>query len=271
MSAATFPSRAQLIVLFLLFIGGQFLSVLIILALSALAGASAQSEVPDWAFPIAGVLSMVPMLTYAWRRAGRPPLRLDFSDCLPLRASAAVLVATLLIAFCAGILAGYLPTSEYVPQVGENLRPGIGMFLSIVVIAPLLEEVLCRGILLPALLRKRSPRSSIVISAVFFGLLHLNPAHVIAATILGLVLGYVYYRTRSLALVVGLHAVNNLVAYVGGVVMMGEEATLTTPEIVAQLALAPLAGYIGVRLLRWTMNRWQEARTELQPAPVRVD
>ncbi len=214
---------------------------------------------------------MAPIMIYAWRQAGRPPVKLQFSQCFPVRTTAPLLLATLLIAFCSGILAGYLPMAEYIPQVGENLRPGIGMFISIVFIAPVLEEVLCRGILLPALLRTRSPRTSIIVSAVVFGLMHLNPAHVIAATLVGLVLGYVYYRTRSLALVVSLHAVNNLLSYVGGVLETGAESAPGAPETVAQLALAPLAGYFGVRLLRWALDQRVEAPAELQPVPVRVD
>ncbi len=81
------------------------------------------------------------------------------------------------------------------------------------VLAPMLEEALFRGILLKGLLRNYSPAVAIGQSAFLFGLIHLNPAQSAAAMLTGLLLGWLYYRTRSLALCISFHAINNLLAF----------------------------------------------------------
>jgi membrane protease YdiL (CAAX protease family) len=78
--------------------------------------------------------------------------------------------------------------------------------------APILEEALFRGILLKGLLRNYPPRMAILQSAVLFGVFHFNPAQSVTATIIGLLLGWLYYRTRSLAVCMVLHGLNNLLA-----------------------------------------------------------
>ena len=70
-----------------------------------------------------------------------------------------------------------------------------------------------RGLLKSA---KIKPVWAIVISAVFFAFIHLNPWQAIPAFLLGCVFGYVYYRTGSLKLTMLMHFVNNTFALVCG-------------------------------------------------------
>lgn len=85
-------------------------------------------------------------------------------------------------------------------------------FVLFVISAPVLEEVLFRGILLTGLLRNYRPWVAIGQSALLFGLFHLNPVQTVSAGLMGLLLGWLYYRTRSLLLTIALHALNNLLA-----------------------------------------------------------
>jgi len=79
--------------------------------------------------------------------------------------------------------------------------------------APVLEEVVFRGAILRALLSIfKSPWLPLVISSVLFGLSHLNEAQVFGATLWGLAIGWVYYRTQSLLPCVAMHVVNNSTA-----------------------------------------------------------
>ena len=57
-----------------------------------------------------------------------------------------------------------------------------------------------------------NPTGAICVSAAFFAVLHLNPWQAIPAFILGLLFGYVYYRTGSLKLTMLMHCVNNTFA-----------------------------------------------------------
>jgi membrane protease YdiL (CAAX protease family) len=81
------------------------------------------------------------------------------------------------------------------------------------VVAPVLEEVLFRGVLLKGLLRNYRPSTAILQSAVLFGVFHFNPAQSATATLIGLLLGWLYYRTRSVPLCIALHGMNNLLAF----------------------------------------------------------
>ena len=82
-------------------------------------------------------------------------------------------------------------------------------FLLAAIFAPIFEEWLCRGMILRGLLTKMKPVWAIVVSALFFALIHMNPWQALNAFIIGLVMGYVYYKTGSLLLTMLIHFVNN--------------------------------------------------------------
>ena len=88
-------------------------------------------------------------------------------------------------------------------------------YLVIGLFAPLVEELVFRGAVLRELLRwKRNPWIGIAISAVLFAIIHMNPAQMPHAFLIGLLLGWMYYRTDSIVPGVVYHWVNNTVAYV---------------------------------------------------------
>lgn len=80
-------------------------------------------------------------------------------------------------------------------------------------LAPVLEEILFRGILLRGLLRNYAPAVAIGQSALLFGIIHFNPAQSLFAFCFGITLGWLYYRTQSLMLCIALHALNNLLSF----------------------------------------------------------
>ena len=82
-------------------------------------------------------------------------------------------------------------------------------FLTVAIFAPIFEEWLCRGMVLRGLLTKMKPVWAIVISALFFAVIHANPWQALNAFLIGLMMGYVYYKTGSLLLTMIIHFVNN--------------------------------------------------------------
>ena len=90
-------------------------------------------------------------------------------------------------------------------------------YVAIGLLAPLAEEMVFRGAILRVLLKvfdRRWHWLPIVISAVLFGAVHGNMAQFLHAMLLGLLLGWLYYRTDSIVPGVVLHWVNNSIAYV---------------------------------------------------------
>ena len=86
-------------------------------------------------------------------------------------------------------------------------------YLAIGLLAPLSEEIVLRGAVLKELLKspKLSPWAAIAISAVFFALIHMNPAQMPHAFLIGLLLGWMYWRTGSILPGVAYHWANNMV------------------------------------------------------------
>lgn len=82
--------------------------------------------------------------------------------------------------------------------------------LAITIGAPLVEELLFRGGVMNSLHRAGyGPRAMILWSALIFGVFHLNPAQIPFAFLLGLLLGWLYYRTGSLLPGILCHFINN--------------------------------------------------------------
>lgn len=82
-------------------------------------------------------------------------------------------------------------------------------FLLVAIFAPIFEEWLCRGMVLRGLLTHIKPGWAIVISALFFAVIHMNPWQALNAFIIGVVMGYVYFKTGCLWLTMLIHFVNN--------------------------------------------------------------
>ena len=90
-------------------------------------------------------------------------------------------------------------------------------YLVVGMLVPVAEELVFRGAVLRVLLNvfaRRSHWIAIAISAVVFGIIHMNLAQGLHATLIGLLLGWMYYRTRSVFPGIVLHWINNTVAYV---------------------------------------------------------
>lgn len=101
---------------------------------------------------------------------------------------------------------------QMMQELGDMTSQPVGTILVLLVVAPITEEILCRGIFLRGMLNRLPPWTAIVLSAAFFAIMHLNPWQAVSAFVIGLVLGWVYMRTRSLALCMFVHALNNAVA-----------------------------------------------------------
>ena len=138
-----------------------------------------------------------------------------------------VSIATMAMAFLADSLNILMPEApEWFEKAMEQIMdaPVWITLISVSVFAPLFEEWLCRGMVLRGLLQKTHPVSAILVSAAFFAVLHMNPWQALPAFLLGILFGYVYYKTGSLKLTMLMHCVNNTMAVVFSKIPSLEEA-----------------------------------------------
>jgi hypothetical protein len=102
-------------------------------------------------------------------------------------------------------------SNPLLPLVLES-QDGVALlifFLTAAVAAPLFEEFLFRGFLLPSLTRYVPVWGAIVASSLLFAVAHLSLSEVLPLMTLGIVLGVVYTRTRNLLAPMLLHSLWN--------------------------------------------------------------
>lgn len=107
----------------------------------------------------------------------------------------------------------FLPPPEFMTNLMSELFFPQGrffsMFFALVVVAPLTEELLCRGIVLRGLLHRYGPAAAVALSAMLFAFMHMNPWQTLSAFTLGVIFAWFYLRTGSVWPGVVGHAINN--------------------------------------------------------------
>ncbi len=145
-----------------------------------------------------------------------------------------------------GLLWGVVdPVSSLLPMPEAMLESltafaqhkGVFIFLSMVVLAPLCEEIIFRGIILDGLLKKYSPVIAIIVSSVLFGAVHLNPWQFVTGLVLGIFMGWVYYRTKNLTMAILMHAVANFTGYVSRFFIDPEEGSFLLVVVAAAIGV----------------------------------
>ena len=185
----------------------------------------------------------------AWKYVKRKDLRMDFPN------TGKVMIASVVLIVGMGLWMNYLTELTELPNTMEDLFAKLMThplgIIPIVVLAPIVEELLFRGGMQGYLLRKwKNPVWAIIIPALVFGAIHGNPAQSFFAAILGVVLGWIYYRTGSLLPGMLMHFINNgtsiLLFHLSG----GKDETMT--EALGTTGAISLA-IVGVVLTIWSI------------------
>ena len=119
--------------------------------------------------------------------------------------------ALLAISFISSqVLSGY-PKQESVQKLAEmqSLTEVFNIACYALVVAPVLEEFLFRGILFRAMKRSFGVGPALVISSILFGLVHQNVLSFVPLTFLGIILSLSYERTGDLRTCIFIHAFFN--------------------------------------------------------------
>lgn len=101
-------------------------------------------------------------------------------------------------------------------------------FLAVTVTGAIAEELVFRRAVIDALAIRHSAPVCILVSSVLFAVIHVNPAQVVPAFLLGILLAWIYCRTHSIALCCLLHMANNLVS--ASFILAGHTSVELLPE-----------------------------------------
>lgn len=197
------------------------LVVLLILVLSGVAGTVAfVARFPPNHPGIVAAVNLVAIgLALAW---GVSKTRTPAAKALPLGPLPVAIVlplvvtvigAVILLSDADNLLRTVLPIppafAEFLAHITGAGGSRWGSILALVIVAPLTEELLFRGLILRGFLRHYATRKAIIASALLFGAFHLNPWQFLGATVLGVLFAWVFVRTRSLLLCMFGHAAAN--------------------------------------------------------------
>ena len=218
------PDIKGMFILLALLLAGALLGNLVTALMTMLPGSGGTMN--EYSMLVSYPVMFLPPLLYA---VGKSKFNRDFDAVIPVPVDGRnfgrlgfwvlvpmVMIATLATGFAVDPLSKLLPpTPEWFDRLNEQMLTGTPLWatlLSVSVFAPLFEEWLCRGLVLRGLLTRMKPVWAMVISSLFFALIHLNPWQALPAFILGMLFAYVYYRTGSLKLTMLMHCTNNTFA-----------------------------------------------------------
>lgn len=121
------------------------------------------------------------------------------------------ILAGVVLLFAISILLA--PLGEILPVDSREFPDGPFTLITIVVLAPIFEEMIFRGRLYNIFHHNGSPLTAATLSALAFGLVHLEPYVIIEALVVGVVFSYYYIAKRSIFTPILLHMCNNAFAY----------------------------------------------------------
>ena len=115
------------------------------------------------------------------------------------------------LSLCAAATMPSFQDPSVLVRIWNDLTPlaAVGWVVFIGVVPGVCEEVFFRGFMQRHLLKAWKPTTSIVVTSVLFGLMHIDPQAIALATMLGLWLGFVAWRTGSILPTIAMHAMVN--------------------------------------------------------------
>lgn len=116
--------------------------------------------------------------------------------------------------------------SSFYPSIGSlDITDTAFSFASIVIIAPIFEELVFRGIFFRSL-AGYDRRFAIIVSALIFGLMHRSPPSVINAVVFGIFAAVSCAETGSLLMGIILHMTNNAISFAASSMLESEGSML---------------------------------------------
>lgn len=169
---------------------------------------------------------VVPLLDWLWvARRRRYSLRDVMGAHRILGELGAVVLTTLAVL---GVRMGWLAVRLWLdPHWGDGAPTSLDiddpwlqlpLLIVVIVIGPIAEEILFRGILFRRLLRRWPPLLAALGSSLLFGAAHFD---LVGSTLIGVALVALYVQTRSLWVPIAAHALNNLLAMLSQAELFG--------------------------------------------------
>ncbi|MCE9501342.1 MAG: CPBP family intramembrane metalloprotease, partial [Leptospira sp.] len=152
--------------------------------------------------------------------------KLPFLEVFPLKAPPLLLLIPLILISTGGsilcseidnIFRYFVPVPQFFFEMLKDIfnpKFVVASFLAVCVLAPISEEFLLRGIILKGFLANYSKWKAILLSALLFSLMHMNPLQFVSTFLVGIFAAWLITRTNNLTLTVILHFFFNFLPWV---------------------------------------------------------
>lgn len=127
--------------------------------------------------------------------------------------------------------------NEKIIESNGTIYDSIYEFILGVILAPIMEELIFRGIMFNRLKMRWGAGVAIIISSIIFGLLHMDLA-IIGAVLFGIMMCILYMKTRNILTTMAIHFINNLV-FIS--ISMGTTESPSQEDITEILSLGKVA------------------------------
>ncbi|HBN96494.1 MAG TPA: hypothetical protein DDZ66_09340 [Firmicutes bacterium] len=130
-----------------------------------------------------------------------------------------------------------------------SIMTAVVQFVGVVLLAPIFEEFVFRGIILGYALQRWNDKTAIILSALLFALGH--APNLLGPLVGGLILSLLYVRTRTLVAPMLVHMANNLFGFLMGI---GDIFDSTTASLLLETTDRTHLVIVGITLL--TVGLW---------------
>ncbi|MEI8095489.1 MAG: CPBP family intramembrane glutamic endopeptidase [Spirochaetales bacterium] len=179
---------------------------------------------------------------WAWQRRGSAPSSATPATVLanPLALALGVGLSavggSLVLGQVGNLVAQLWPIPETLVRALTRLfdpSQPVPLLVALMLVAPLTEESLFRGLMLPPLVRRYGSWAAVLWTSLLFGLMHLNPWQGVPAVFAGVYLGWLRLKTGGLAWPLAAHALFNglpVVLALAGLVVAGYNTPVASVE-----------------------------------------
>ncbi|CAL1520683.1 type II CAAX endopeptidase family protein [Chitinophaga sp. MM2321] len=199
---AAYPNLKQTWLLLPVWLGFAIVTIVFIYFYTSMTG-KVWEEQPLFTILISVIwLTAIFLLAYSQKSKAEPGFKLSAKfPPVQILLLLLLIVPSSLIA-CIGILEWLqVPLwSKLTSYVVGITAPTPITYISYLLIFPVMEEILYRGIILDGLLKSYSPRKAILNNALFIGVLCLDPTLMIVGFLGSLLHGWMYYKTHNISL-----------------------------------------------------------------------
>lgn len=128
------------------------------------------------------------------------------------------------------------------------------LFIAIVILAPIVEEIVFRGVFFNLLAGKKSTLFAMIISSLLFGVLHADT--MVPTAVIGFILCFIYHKTGNLYLSMAAHGFNNLIAFVMPTLLQNTSEVSPT-AIFLSSALILVNIVVTIVFIRFLARNWK--------------